>query len=241
MSQELQHFKDLKLAKVWIQEKEHSQKNIEEHRSKPDKMYQMQSETLITKEKNAIERPQKQQENLRDQRNKSLEQDLWRWELAVKSIEGTYEQKLKNELCRCQLELQEGYCKGTEKITVNEKVIEAEDIADYASLKREITELQAEINTLRKQLDEAENQKLCETLNQPTAAHLALQAELKKTEYPRKLAQGEYQNHKWIPEQQLQNEVEHYSKVRRQLLKYEDQTRRLNGQVNNLKLQLRQT
>ncbi|XP_078088537.1 centriole and centriolar satellite protein ofd1 isoform X2 [Mustelus asterias] len=335
MQQELQHFKDLELAKVRIQEKEHSQKNIEEHRSKLDKMYQMKSETLITREKNAIERLQKQQEieekeiymqrqsllkdieavrnrevelrqrievfelsqNLHDQRNKSLEQDLRRREQAVKNIEDIYEQKLKNELCRYQLELQEEYHKRTEKITVNEKRIEAEtarlheesviihsrkeelqetriqvkkmevelnaataqvcllikqnellneklkDVADYTSLKTENVQLQAEISKLRKQLDEAhrENQKLCETLSQPTAAHLALQAELKKTEYSRKLDQDEYQNHKQILEQQLQNEIERYGKVRSQLMEYEDQTRRLNGQADDLKLQLRQT
>ncbi|XP_038658399.1 oral-facial-digital syndrome 1 protein homolog isoform X3 [Scyliorhinus canicula] len=335
MQQELQHFKDLELAKVRIQEKEHSQKNIEEHRSKLDKMYQMKSETLITREKNAIERLQKQQEieekeiymqrqsllkdieavrnrevelrqrieafelsqNLHDQRNKSLEQDLRRRELAVKNIEETFEQKLKNELCRYQLELQEEYRKRTEKITINEKRIEAEaarlheesviihskkeefqetrvqikkmeveldaataqvcllmkqnellneklkDTADYTSLKTEHVQHRAEINTLRKQLDEAchENQKLCEMLNQPTAAHLALQAALKKAEYSRKLDQDEYQNHKQILEQQLQNEVERFAKVRSQLLEYEDQTRRLNGQVDDLKLQLRQT
>ncbi|XP_041067952.1 oral-facial-digital syndrome 1 protein homolog isoform X2 [Carcharodon carcharias] len=335
MQQELQHFKDLELAKVRIQEKEHSQKNIEELRSKLDKMYQMKSETLTTREKNAIERLQKQQEieekeiymqrqsllkdieavrnrevelrqrieafelsqNLYDQKNKSLEQDLRRRELAVKNIEETYEQKLKNELCRLQLELQEEYQKRTEKIMVNEKRIEAEaarlheesviihsereelqearvqvkkmevelnaataqvcllmkqnellneklkDVADYTSLKTENVQFQTEINMLRKQLDEAhhENQKLCEMLNQPTTAHLALQAELKKAEYSRKLDQDEYQNHKQILEQQLQNEVERYAKVRSQLMEYENQTRRLNGQVDDLKLQLRQT
>ncbi|GCB68347.1 hypothetical protein scyTo_0008213 [Scyliorhinus torazame] len=236
-------------------------------------------------------------QNLHDQRNKSLEQDLRRRELAVKNIEETFEQKLKNEQCRYQLELQEEYRKRTEKITINEKRIEAEaarlheesviihskkeefqetrvqikkmevelnaattqvcllmkqnellneklkDTADYTSLKTEQVQHRAEINRLRKQLDEAchENQKLCEMLNQPTAAHLALQAALKKAEYSRKLDQDEHQNHKQILEQQLQNEVERFAKVRSQLLECEDQTRRLNGQVDDLKLQLRQT
>ncbi|XP_067896554.1 centriole and centriolar satellite protein ofd1 isoform X2 [Heterodontus francisci] len=236
-------------------------------------------------------------QKLYNQKNKSLEEDLRRRELAVKNIEETYEQKLKNEQCRYQLELQEDYRKRTEKVTVNEKRIEAEaarlheesviihskreelqearvqvkkmevelnaataqvcllmkqnemlneklkDVADYASLKTGNVQLQSEINMLRKQLDEVhcENQKLCETLTQPTAAHLALQAELKKAEYSRKLDQDEYQSHKQILEQQLQNEVERCAQVRSQLMEYEDQTRRMYGQVDDLKLQLRQT
>ncbi|XP_067848797.1 centriole and centriolar satellite protein ofd1 isoform X5 [Heptranchias perlo] len=335
MQQELQRFKDLELATVRIQEKERSQKDIEELRWKLDKMYQMKSETLITREKNAIERLQKQQEieekeiymqrqsllkdieavrnrevelrqrieafeltqNLHEQKNKSVEEGLRRRELAVKNIEETYEQKLKNELCRHQLELQEDYRKRIEKVTANEKRIEAEstrlheesviihskreelqqvcaqtkklevelnaakaqvcllmkqnellneklkDVADYTLLKTENVQLLAEIKVLRKQLDEdrCENQKLCEKLNQPTAAHLALQAELKKAEYSRRLDQDEHQSHKQILEQQLQNEMERCAQVRSQLMEYEDQTRRLNGQVDDLKLQLRQT
>ncbi|XP_067848793.1 centriole and centriolar satellite protein ofd1 isoform X2 [Heptranchias perlo] len=334
MQQELQRFKDLELATVRIQEKERSQKDIEELRWKLDKMYQMKSETLITREKNAIERLQKQQEieekeiymqrqsllkdieavrnrevelrqrieafeltqNLHEQKNKSVEEGLRRRELAVKNIEETYEQKLKNELCRHQLELQEDYRKRIEKVTANEKRIEEstrlheesviihskreelqqvcaqtkklevelnaakaqvcllmkqnellneklKDVADYTLLKTENVQLLAEIKVLRKQLDEdrCENQKLCEKLNQPTAAHLALQAELKKAEYSRRLDQDEHQSHKQILEQQLQNEMERCAQVRSQLMEYEDQTRRLNGQVDDLKLQLRQT
>uniref|UniRef100_UPI00398E8C9F centriole and centriolar satellite protein ofd1 isoform X3 n=1 Tax=Pristiophorus japonicus TaxID=55135 RepID=UPI00398E8C9F len=335
MLQELQHFKEQELARVRIQEKERSKKDIEEDRRKLDKIHQMKSETLITREKNAIERLRKQQENeekeiymqrqsllkdieavrnrevelrqrieayeltqnLHDQKNKSSEEDLRRRELTVTNIEETYEQKLKNEVCRYQLELQEDYRKRTEKVTANEKRIEVEavrlqeesviihskreehehfraqtkklemelnaakaqvcllmkqnellneklkDVADYASVKTENVELRTEIKVLRKQLDEArcENQKLCEILNQPTAAHLALQAELKKAEYSRRLDQDEYQSHKQILEQQLQNEVGRCAQVRSQLMEYEDQSRRLNGQIDDLKLQLRQT
>ncbi|XP_051871099.1 centriole and centriolar satellite protein ofd1 isoform X5 [Pristis pectinata] len=236
-------------------------------------------------------------QNLHEQKNKNVEDGLQRRELAVKNIEETYEQKLKNELCKYQLELQEDYRKRTEKMAINEKRIEAEtarlheesliihsskkefqqtraqvmkleveldeaegqvcllmkqnellneklkDTADYTSLKTENVQFQAEIKLLRKQLDEArcENQKLCEMLNEPSAAHVALQAELKKTEYSRKLDQDEYQRQKEILEQQLQNEVERCAYVRSQLVEFEDQTRRLNGQVDDLKLQLRQT
>ncbi|XP_043556512.1 oral-facial-digital syndrome 1 protein homolog isoform X2 [Chiloscyllium plagiosum] len=335
MRQELQHFKDLELAKVRIQEKELSQKHIEEIRLKLDKMYQKKSETLITREKNAIERLQKQQEieekeiyiqrqsllkdieavrnrevelrqrieafeltqDLHDQKNKSLEEDLRRRELAVKNIEETYEQKLKNELCRYQLELQEEHRKRMEKVVANEKRVEVEaarlheesviihskreelqearvevkkmevemnaataqvcllmkqnellneklkDVADYTTLKTENVQLRTEITILRKQLDEVhhENQKLLERLNQPSAAQLALHTELKKVEYSRKLDQDEYQNQTQSLEQQLQNEMERCAKLRSQLIEYEDQTRRMNGQVDDLKLQLRQT
>ncbi|XP_051871096.1 centriole and centriolar satellite protein ofd1 isoform X2 [Pristis pectinata] len=334
LQQELQNFKDAELAKIKIQEKERSRKDIEDHRLKLDKMYQLKAEALITREKNAIERLQKQKEveekeiyiqrqsllkdiealrnrevelrqrteafeltqNLHEQKNKNVEDGLQRRELAVKNIEETYEQKLKNELCKYQLELQEDYRKRTEKMAINEKRIEEtarlheesliihsskkefqqtraqvmkleveldeaegqvcllmkqnellneklKDTADYTSLKTENVQFQAEIKLLRKQLDEArcENQKLCEMLNEPSAAHVALQAELKKTEYSRKLDQDEYQRQKEILEQQLQNEVERCAYVRSQLVEFEDQTRRLNGQVDDLKLQLRQT
>ncbi|XP_072116778.1 centriole and centriolar satellite protein ofd1 isoform X2 [Mobula birostris] len=335
LQQKLQHFKDVELAKIQIQEKELSRKIIEDQRSKLDKMYQLKVEALIAREKNAIERLQKQQEveekeiymqrqsllkdieslrnreieleqrfeafelaqNLHEQKNKSVQDNLQRRELAVKNIEETYEQKLKNELCKYQLELQEDYRKRTEKVAVNEKRIEAEaarlheesliihsikeelqqtraqamklevelneakgqiclltkqnellneklkDTADYVSLKTVNVQFQTEIKLLRKQLDEArcENQKLCEMLNEPSAAHIALQAELKKIEYSRKLDQDEYQRQKEILEQQLQHEMERCAQVRSQLLEFEDQTRRLNGQVDDLKLQLRQT
>ncbi|XP_069746046.1 centriole and centriolar satellite protein ofd1 isoform X2 [Narcine bancroftii] len=334
-NQELQHFKDVELAKIQVEEKERSRKDREEHRLKLDKMYQLKTETLIAREKNAIERLQKQQEveekeiymqrqsllkdiealrnrevelrqrieafeltqNLHEQKNRSVEDGLQRRELSVKNIEETYEQKLKNELCKYQLELQEDYRKRMEKLAANEKRIEAEaarlheeslniqsskeehqqtraqvmklevelneakgqvsllvkqhgllneklkDTADYASLKTENVQFRMEIKQLWKQLDEArcENQKLCEILNEPSAAHIALQAELKKTEYSRKIDQDEYQRQKEILEQKLQNEVERCAQVRSQLLEFEDQTRRLNGKVDDLKLQLRQT
>lgn len=335
LQQEVQHFKDVELAKIQIQEKERSRKDGEDHRLKLDKMYQLKAETLIAREKNAIERLQKQQEveekeiymqrqsllkdiealrnrevelrqriesfeltqNLHGQKNKSIEDSLQRRELSVKNIEESYEQKLKNELCKYQLELQDDYRKRMEKVAVNEKRIEGEaarlheesliiqsskeehqqtraqamklevelneaksqicllmkqnellnerlqDTADHASLKTENIQFQTEIRLLRKQLDEArcENQTLCTMLNEPSAAHTALQAELKKTEYSRKLEQDEYQRQKEIFEQQLKNEVERCAQVRSQLLEFDDQTRRLNGQVDDLKLQLRQT
>ncbi|XP_032889238.1 oral-facial-digital syndrome 1 protein isoform X3 [Amblyraja radiata] len=335
LQQEMQHFKDVELAKIQIQEKERSRKDGEDHRLKLDKMYQLKAETLIAREKNAIERLQKQQEveekeiymqrqsllkdiealrnrevelrqriesfeltqNLHGQKNKSIEDSLQRRELSVKNIEESYEQKLKNELCKYQLELQDDYRKRMEKVAVNEKRIEAEaarlheesliihsskvehqqiraqamklevelneaksqicllvkqnellnerlqDTADHASLKTENIQFQTEIRLLRKQLDEArcENQTLCTMLNEPSAAHTALQAELKKTEYSRKVDQDEYQRQKEIFEQQLKNEVERCAQVRSQLLEFDDQTRRLNGQVDDLKLQLRQT
>ncbi|XP_078265103.1 centriole and centriolar satellite protein ofd1 isoform X2 [Rhinoraja longicauda] len=335
LQQEVQHFKDVELAKIQIQEKERSRKEREDHRLKLDKMYQLKAETLIAREKNAIERLQKQQEveekeiymqrqsllkdidalrnrevelrqrietfeltqNLHEQKNKSAEDSLQRRELSVKNIEESYEQKLKNELCKYQLELQDDYRKRMEKVAVNEKRIEAEaarlhgesliiqsskeehqqtraqamklevelneaksqicllerqnellnerlkDTADHGSLRTENIQFQTEIKLLRKQLDEArcENQTLCTMLNEPSAAHTALQAELKKTEYSRKLDQDECQRQKEIFEQQLKKEVERCAQVRSQLLEFEDQTRRLNGQVDDLKLQLRQT
>ncbi|XP_042190010.1 oral-facial-digital syndrome 1 protein homolog [Callorhinchus milii] len=335
MYQEMQRFKDVEVAKIQLEEKERSQKQIDDLKWKLDKTYQTKSETLITREKNAIERLQKQQEieekeiyaqrqgllkdievvrlreaelnqrietveltqKLHEQKNKCIEEDLRRRELAVKNIEDRYEEKLENEMCRYQLEVKEDYLKRTEQVIANEKRNEAEaaklseesaiiqskrlelqqaidqikklqvelnaaevqvdllnkqnellneklkDVGDYALLKTQQIELRTEIKHLRQHLDKAEceNHNLHQKLHQPTPEYLALQAELKRAECARKLDQDECQSYKQILEQQLKTEVEQCAQLQSQLIKFEDQTRRLSGQVDDLKLQLQQT
>ncbi|KAM8975622.1 centriole and centriolar satellite protein OFD1 [Pelodytes ibericus] len=62
MSQKLQHFKDIEIAKIKLKEKEKSQKEIAECRRELEKAYQLKLDGLVSREKNATERIQRQQE-----------------------------------------------------------------------------------------------------------------------------------------------------------------------------------
>lgn len=60
--QKLEHFKEVEIAKIKMEEKVQTQKEISELRHELEKTHQAKSEALISREKNAIERLQKQQE-----------------------------------------------------------------------------------------------------------------------------------------------------------------------------------
>ncbi|OXB80371.1 UNVERIFIED_CONTAM: hypothetical protein H355_012804 [Colinus virginianus] len=62
MSQKLQHFKEVEIAKIKMEEKAQSQKEISELRYELERTHQAKAEALISREKNAIERLQRQQE-----------------------------------------------------------------------------------------------------------------------------------------------------------------------------------
>uniref|UniRef100_A0A8C8FVZ4 LisH domain-containing protein n=1 Tax=Oncorhynchus tshawytscha TaxID=74940 RepID=A0A8C8FVZ4_ONCTS len=159
MNAKLQHYKDVEMSKVKMEEKDKSRKEILQLRQDMERTYEMKSGALINREKNAIDRLQKQQEieekdiymqrqavlkeietvrnreaelrlrveafektcKIQEDKTKTMEELLRRRELAVKTTEDTYDQKLKNELSRYQLELNEEYTKRTEKLTENEK------------------------------------------------------------------------------------------------------------------------
>ncbi|KFV44227.1 Oral-facial-digital syndrome 1 protein, partial [Gavia stellata] len=335
MYQKLEHFKEVEIAKIKMEEKVQTQKEISELRRELDRTHQAKSEALISREKNAIERLQKQQEieakevyaqrqsllkdievirtreaelkqrieafevtqKLQEEKNKAIDDALRRREVAVKSIEETYDQKLKTELLKYQLELKEEYIARTNKVTEDEKknkekamVLHEEAIAvnskkeelkqaisrtkeleldlesvkaqvllvnkqnqllteklkevsDYPLLKEEKLELQVQNKLLRQQLDEtrSENQHLRDKLSQPSAEHLACQVELRRVEHSRKLALDEFESHRQILEKQLQSEVERCAQLKTQLLDSEATVRKLNVQVEELKLQVKQT
>ncbi|XP_019384853.1 PREDICTED: oral-facial-digital syndrome 1 protein isoform X1 [Crocodylus porosus] len=335
MAQKLQHFKEVEIAKIRMEEKTQCQKEISELRHELERTHQAKSEALISREKNAIERLQKQQEieakevyaqrqsllkdietirtreaevkqrieafeiakKLQEEKNKAIDDALRRREVAVKNIEETYDQRLKNELLKYQLELKEEYIARTTKVTEDEKKnkekamllheeavavnskkeelkqaishakeleLELEsvkaqvllvskqnhslteklkEVVDYSFLKEEKLELQVQNKLLRQQLEEIrnENQHLRDKLTQPSAEHLACQAELKRTEHARKLEQEEFVNHKQLLEKQLQTEVERCTQLKSQLLDCEATIRKLNIQVEDLKVQLKQT
>ncbi|XP_014377649.1 oral-facial-digital syndrome 1 protein isoform X2 [Alligator sinensis] len=335
MAQKLQHFKEVEIAKIRMEEKTQCQKEISELWHELERTHQAKSEALISREKNAIERLQKQQEieakevyaqrqsllkdiemirtretevkqrieafeiaqKLQEEKNKAIDDALRRREVAVKNIEETYDQRLKNELLKYQLDLKEEYIARTTKVTEDEKKnkekalllheeavavnskkeelkqamsrakeleLELEsvktqvllvskqnhslteklkEVVDYSLLKEEKLELQVQNKLLRQQQEEIrnENQHLREKLTQPSTEHLACQAELKRTEHARKLEQEEFVNHKQLLEKQLQMEVERCTQLKSQLLECEATIRKLNVQVEDLKVQLKQT
>ncbi|XP_030920713.1 oral-facial-digital syndrome 1 protein isoform X1 [Geospiza fortis] len=335
MHQKLQHFKEVEIAKIKMEEKVQTQKEISELRHELERTHQAKSEALISREKNAIERLQKQQEieakevyaqrqsllkdieairtreaelkqrmeafeitqKVQEEKNKAIEDALRRREVAVKNIEETYDQKLKTELLKYQLELKEEHIARTNKVTEDEKrnkekamLLQEEAIAvnskkeelkqavsrakeleldlesvkaqvllvnkqnnllteklkevsDYPLLKEEKVELQVQNKLLRQQLDEtrSENQHLRDKLSQPSAEYLACQVELRRVEHSTKLVLDEYESHKHMLEKQLQSEIERCAQLKAQLLDSEATVRKLNMQVEELKLQVKQT
>ncbi|NXI93646.1 OFD1 protein, partial [Psophia crepitans] len=335
MCQKLEHFKEVEIAKIKMEEKVQTQKEISELRHELERTHQAKSEALISREKNAIERLQKQQEieakevyaqrqsllkdievvrtrevelkqrieafevtqKLQEEKNKAIDDALRRREVAVKNLEETYDQKLKTELFKYQLELKEEYIARTNKVTEDEKknkekamllheeaiavnskkeelkqavsrakeleldlesvkaqiilvtkqnqllTEKLKEVSDYPLLKEEKLELQVQNKLLRQQLDEtrSENQHLRDKLSQPSAEHLACQVELRRVEHSRKLALDEFESHRQILEKQLQSEVERCAQLKTQLLDSEATVRKLNVQVEELKLQVNQT
>ncbi|NXK99496.1 OFD1 protein, partial [Mesembrinibis cayennensis] len=335
MRQKLEHFKEVEIAKIKMEEKVQTQKEISELRHELERTHQAKSEALVSREKNAIERLQKQQEieakevyaqrqsllkdievirtrevelkqrieafevtqKLQEEKNKAIDDALRRREVAVKNREETYDQKLKTELLKYQLELKEEYIARTNKVTEDEKknkekamllheeaiavnskkeelkqamsrtkeleldlesvkaqvllvnkqnqllTEKLKEISDYPLLKEEKLELQVQNKLLRQQLDEtrSENQHLRDKLSQPSAEHLACQVELRRVEHSRKLALDEFESHRQILEKQLQSEVERCAQLKTQLLDSEATVRKLNVQVEELKLQVKQT
>ncbi|XP_074670880.1 centriole and centriolar satellite protein OFD1 isoform X2 [Strix aluco] len=335
MCQKLEQFKEVEIAKIKMEEKVQTQKEISELRHELERTHQAKSEALISREKNAIERLQKQQEieakevyaqrqsllkdievirtreaelkqrieafevtqKLQEEKNKAIDDALRRREVAVKNIEETYDQKLKTELLKYQLELKEEYIARTNKVTEDEKknkekamllheeasavnskkeelkqavsrtkeleldlesvkaqvllvnkqnqllTEKLKEVSDYPLLKEEKLELQVQNKLLRQQLDEtrSENQHLRDKLSQPSAEYLACQVELRRMEHSRKLALDEFESHRQILEKQLQSEVERCAQLKTQLLDSEATVRKLNVQVEELKLQVKQT
>uniref|UniRef100_A0A3Q3X657 Uncharacterized protein n=1 Tax=Mola mola TaxID=94237 RepID=A0A3Q3X657_MOLML len=158
MNTKMQHFKDVEMAKVRMEEKATFHKEFDKLKHDLEKTYEMKAKALMDREKNTIDMLQKQQqieeknvymqrqsvlkeiETLRNRENelrmrteafektcqiheenvKSTKELLRRRELAVKTMEDSYDQRLKNELSQYQLELKEEFITRTEKLTENE-------------------------------------------------------------------------------------------------------------------------
>ncbi|XP_043393771.1 oral-facial-digital syndrome 1 protein isoform X16 [Chelonia mydas] len=228
MSEKLQHFKEVEIAKIRMEEKARCQKEVSDLRREFERTNQAKSEALIAREKSAIERLQKQQEieakevytqrqsllkdiemirtreaelkqriegfelaqKLQEEKNKAVDDALRRREIAVKNIEETYDQKLRNELLKYQLELKEEYITRTTRVTEDEK----------------------------------KNKEKAMLLREETIAVNSKKEELKQ-----------------VVSHAKELEVERCAQLKIQLLDYETTIRKLNVQVEDLKLQLKQT
>ncbi|XP_040192464.1 oral-facial-digital syndrome 1 protein isoform X2 [Rana temporaria] len=209
MTLKLKHFKDVDIAKIKLEEREKCQKEISDLRRELEKTYQSKTEGLVTREKNAVERLQRQQEieskevyaqrqillkeievvrnreielrqrmeafefaqRLQEEKNKTMDDFLRKRELEVKNIEDTFEQKLKNELLRYQIELKEEYLKKSQKVNEDEKKNREEaarlreDKIVVSMKKQELEQtisrtkhLEMEVDTLRAQLSTVTHQ-----------------------------------------------------------------------------------
>ncbi|XP_054887571.1 centriole and centriolar satellite protein ofd1 [Poeciliopsis prolifica] len=210
MNTKLKHFKEVEIAKVRMDEKAKFNQELEKLKQELERTYEMRAKALMDREKNAIERLQKQQEieeknvymhrqsllkeieTLRCRENelrmrmeafeksceihaekmRATEEFLRRRELAVKTNEDTYDQKLKNELSSYQLELKEEFLKRTEKLTESESRNKVETAriqkeSDLIESRREeynracieLKRLQVELETAQQQISLLTQQK----------------------------------------------------------------------------------
>ncbi|XP_036768853.2 centriole and centriolar satellite protein OFD1 isoform X1 [Manis pentadactyla] len=159
MYQKLKYFKETEIAKMKMEERRKSEKELAEFRNKFERACQAKSEALISREKITLERIQKHQEmetkevysqrqlllkdidllrgreaelkqrieafelaqRLQEEKNKSVTDALRRRELNIKSIEEMYDQRLKNELLKYQLELKDDYIARTSRLAEEER------------------------------------------------------------------------------------------------------------------------
>lgn len=236
-------------------------------------------------------------QRLQEEKNKSVTDALRRRELNIKSMEDTFDQKLKNEILKYQLELKDDYIARTNRLAKEErknkeicrllqeeltavnsekeklkhsanrvKELELEleslraqssavakqdhllkekmkEMSDYSLLKEEKVELQAQNKSLKQQLEESRNEKLCllNRIAQPSPELVNFQKELKKPETAFMLWHKEFETHKEALNKQLQSEIEQSAKLKAQILDYDASVKRLTVQVADLKLQLKET
>ncbi|XP_043426588.1 LOW QUALITY PROTEIN: oral-facial-digital syndrome 1 protein [Prionailurus bengalensis] len=202
MCQKLKYFKDTEVAKVKMEEKRKSERELAEFRNELERACRAKSDALISREKLAFERIQKHQEietkeiyaqrqlllkdidmlrgreaelkqrmeafelaqRLQEEKNKRATDALRKRELNVQNIEETYDQKLKNELLKYQLELQDNYIARTHRLIEDErknkeKAIHLQEELTAINAKKEefghsvkrVKELELELESVRTQ------------------------------------------------------------------------------------------
>ncbi|XP_018869140.3 centriole and centriolar satellite protein OFD1-like [Gorilla gorilla gorilla] len=236
-------------------------------------------------------------QKLQEEKHKSMTEALRRREQNIKSFEKTYDQKLKNELLKYQLELKDDYIIRTNRLIEDERKnkekavhlqeeliafnskkeelnqsinrmkelelelesVKAQTLAitkqnhmpnekvkvmsDYSLLKEERLELLAQNKLLKQQLEESrnENLRLLNHLAQPAPELAVFQKELRKAEKATVVEHEEFESRKQALHKQLQDEIEHTTQLKAQILGYKVSIKRLTIQVADLKSQLKQT
>ncbi|XP_033984510.1 oral-facial-digital syndrome 1 protein homolog isoform X2 [Trematomus bernacchii] len=202
MKTKMQHFKDVEIATVRMEEKAKFHKEFDKLKQDLERTYEMKAKALMEREKNAIDRLQKQQEieernmymqrqsalkeidtvrnrenelrmrmeafektcQMHEEKVKTTEDLLRRRELAVKTMEDTYDHRLKNELSRYQLELKDEFIKRTEHLTENENRNKVETVriqkesAEINGKLQEHSRACSELRRLQDELDTAQQQ-----------------------------------------------------------------------------------
>ncbi|XP_072300661.1 centriole and centriolar satellite protein ofd1 isoform X2 [Eucyclogobius newberryi] len=214
MKTKLQHFKDVELAKMQMEEKAKYNKEFVKVKHELEETYEMKSKLLMEREKNAIARLQKQQEieeknvymqrqevlkeieaarnkeselrikmeafekncQIHEEKVKTTVELLRRREVAVKTLEDTYDQRLRNELSRYQLELKEEFVKRTEKFTENE----TRNKLETSRLLKESAELDAKLEEHVRVCSEIKRLKIELNMGQQQQSILNEQKELLK-------------------------------------------------------------
>ncbi|XP_055101854.1 centriole and centriolar satellite protein OFD1-like isoform X2 [Symphalangus syndactylus] len=123
---------------------------------------------------------------------------------------------------------------------LNEKV---KVMSDYSPLKEERLELLAQNKLLKQQLEESrnENLRLLNRLAQPAPELAVFQKELQKAEKAIVVEHEEFESRRQALHKQLQDEIEHTTQLKAQILAYKASIKRLTIQVADLKSQLKQT
>ncbi|XP_076858075.1 centriole and centriolar satellite protein ofd1 isoform X2 [Brachyhypopomus gauderio] len=196
----LRHFQEVELVRVRKEEQDRCRQELMELTRSLERTYEQKTEALINREKNAIERLQKQQEieeketynqrqallkqlevvrnrenelrhqveafekscKVHEEHVRSTEERLRRREVAVKTLEDTYDHKLNNELRTYQLELKDDYTRRTAKLTDDEKRNKEEMLrlqkeatvldsktAEYSRTASELKRVQTELEALQ--------------------------------------------------------------------------------------------
>ncbi|KAI4806034.1 hypothetical protein KUCAC02_010625 [Chaenocephalus aceratus] len=202
MRTKMQHFKDVEIATVRMEEKAKFHKEFDKLKQDLERTYEMKAKALMEREKNAIDRLQKQQEfeeknmymqrqsvlkeidtvrnrenelrmrmeafektcQMHEEKVKTTEDLLRRRELAVKTMEDTYDHRLKNELSRYQLELKDEFIKRTEHLTENENRNKVETVriqkesAEMNGKLEQHSRACSELRRLQDELDTAQQQ-----------------------------------------------------------------------------------
>ncbi|KAG2457334.1 OFD1 protein, partial [Polypterus senegalus] len=187
------HFKEVELAKIKMEEKEKSHKEIAELRRELNRTYQAKSEALINREKSAIERLQKQQE-IEEKEIYSQRQALLAEIETLRNREAEYKQRIEAFEMNCKILEDKNKIK-EDSLRQKELMIQNKEDAYEQKLKNDLLRYQLELKeeylkrtekiTEDEKRIKVETTRLKEesaTLNQKKEDHKKALSELKKAE-----------------------------------------------------------